>query len=60
MLMNEASSQMGGRLSPEEEKMRRRRNRAIALALVAVMALIFLITLLRLGGFAADAVTSGG
>ena len=36
------------RLSPEEEKARNKRNRAIALGVLGFMALIFMITVLRI------------
>lgn len=37
-------------LTPDEQKQQKRRNQAIALALSVFMALVFLVTLLRLGG----------
>lgn len=41
-------------LTPEEEAARKKRNIAIAWSLVAFMALVFAITVLRLGQFAAN------
>lgn len=41
-------------LTPDELKQQKRRNRAIALALSIFMALVFLVTLLRLGGSVAE------
>lgn len=42
------------RLAPEQEKARRRRNLWIALALVAFMVLVFVITLAQLRGGVMD------
>lgn len=41
-------------LTPDEQKQKKRRNQAIALALSVFIALVFLVTLLRLGGSVAE------
>lgn len=41
-------------LTPEERKQQKRRNLAIALALVAFIVIVFLVTILRLGGSVAE------
>ena len=40
----------GYKLSPEEEKKRKQRNVAIALGLLVFIALVFLVTIFRIGG----------
>ncbi|MEM9495665.1 MAG: hypothetical protein AAGA09_06640 [Pseudomonadota bacterium] len=50
----ETSSQSDNRLTPEEEQKRRQRNVAIALGLALFMALVFAVTILRLGGAVAE------
>ncbi len=39
---------------PDEEKQRKQRNLAIALGLFAFMLIVFLVTILRIGGAVAD------
>ncbi|WP_425410796.1 hypothetical protein [Hyphococcus sp.] len=41
-------------MTPEEKKQQRRRNLAIALALGAFIVIIFLVTILRIGGSIAE------
>lgn len=41
-------------LTPDERKQQKRRNLAIALALAAFIATVFLVTILRLGGSVAE------
>lgn len=43
-------TQSGALLTPEETKKRKQRNLAIALSLGAFIVLIFIVTLVRLGG----------
>ncbi|NWG53290.1 MAG: hypothetical protein HXY28_06180 [Hydrogenophilaceae bacterium] len=56
--MNETASTGGARetvkLTPEQERARRRRNLWIALSLAAFMALVFFITLAKLGAAVLD------
>lgn len=41
-------------LTPEEQKQQKRRNLAIALSLAAFIVIVFLVTILRLGGSVAE------
>ena len=43
-----------GALTPEERKQQKRRNLAIALGLAAFIIIVFLVTILRLGGSVAE------
>ena len=45
-----APPRSGHVMTPEEEKKRKQRNAAIALGLAAFIALVFLVTIFRIGG----------
>lgn len=51
---NNASPMQGAVLTPEELKQRKQRNVAIALGLLAFIVIVFVVTIVRIGGSVAE------
>ena len=53
----DATKSVASGLTPEEQKKRGQRNLALALSLLAFIVIVFLVTILRLGGTVAERIS---